>query len=314
MLRSLYVRFYKWGIALFGGLGLHKIWPFGAIHDFLSTRARGYKTPESLTVFGNKLYLLPGDNMGLSIWGEEYERATTNLVRTHLKPGGVFLDIGANIGYFTLFAAKLVGESGRVIAFEPDPANFTLLEKNVRANDFKNVTLERLAASDAPGTISFFLSEHNAGDHCMYDRQAELRKLEKDHVVNPTGVYDQHSAADPRVEIKVPAVTLDEYVKNMHLSVDIVKIDVQGGEGRVTSGMKELLRSTPQIKLFTEFWPAGIRMSGSDPEAYLMMFEQLGFNFYLIEKHGTVAITRKALLEGYTVYNNRTAELFISRS
>ncbi len=91
-------------------------------------------------VQGQKMFLDKKDVLGLSINGV-YEPLETKLVRKEVKKSDVVLDIGANIGYYTLILAKLVGKKGRVFAFEPDPTNFALLKKNISINGYKNVIL-----------------------------------------------------------------------------------------------------------------------------------------------------------------------------
>src|SRR5512138_2867115 len=97
-------------------------------------------SPPTAQVHGQTMYLDPGDSMGLAIQGT-YEPEETEAVLRSVKSGMVVVDIGANIGYYTLLFARLVGPQGRVIAFEPDPATFALLKKNVDSNQHRNVEL-----------------------------------------------------------------------------------------------------------------------------------------------------------------------------
>src|SRR5262245_2134996 len=80
--------------------------------------------------------------------GRGYEPEETAFIEAALAPGMTFLDLGANVGYFTCLAARKVGPAGRVWAFEPDPRNFRLLVRSVKANGLSNVTAVRAAASD----------------------------------------------------------------------------------------------------------------------------------------------------------------------
>src|SRR5262245_36198270 len=93
-----------------------------------------FRLTGQVTVDGSTFYLQPGDNYltQLVVHSGEYEPTETQLVRQVLKEGDVFIDVGANIGWFTVHAAKLVGEKGQVIAFEPEPSNLAMLERNVR--------------------------------------------------------------------------------------------------------------------------------------------------------------------------------------
>ena len=71
-----------------------------------------------------------------------YEPEETRLFRSKCRPGDTVIDVGANVGWYTVIASKLVGKKGRVIAFEPEPVNFAILKKNVLANGCENVILE----------------------------------------------------------------------------------------------------------------------------------------------------------------------------
>ena len=87
-----------------------------------------------------------------------YEPEELDLLRKCLKPGANFLDIGGNIGYFTIIAAKHVGPLGKVIAFEPEPHNFEILRRNVELNKLRNVMIENYAAVDQEKTLTLYLS------------------------------------------------------------------------------------------------------------------------------------------------------------
>ncbi len=83
----------------------------------------------------------------------EWERAETATIRSLLRPGDTFIDVGANFGWYTVIASDVVGNDGRVIAFEPAPAALALLRHNIQANGCENVTLEPEALSDRVGTL-----------------------------------------------------------------------------------------------------------------------------------------------------------------
>ena len=91
------------------------------------------------------------------------------LYRKAVKEGMTVLEIGANIGFFTLLFSRLAGEKGKVFAFEPDPDNFRLLEKNAQANGCTNTVCVKKAVSDRTGTEQLFVSEEHRGDHRLFD-------------------------------------------------------------------------------------------------------------------------------------------------
>lgn len=211
-------------------------------------------------VDGHKMFLDSKDSLHLSINGI-YEPFETELVKKEIKKGDVVLDIGANIGYYTLIFAKLVGENGKVFAFEPDPTNFSLLKKNVEINGYGNrVVLVQKAVSNKTEKIKLYLCEDNKGDH---------------------RIYDSH---DGRQSIEIEAIRLDDYFKNYNGTIDFIKMDIQGAEGWAIQGMHNLLKKNKTVKIVTEFWPIGLKGSGIDPDEYFKILIELGFKLYEINE------------------------------
>jgi FkbM family methyltransferase len=193
-----------------------------------------------------------------------YEPLETTFLRNLLKPGMVFVDIGANIGYFTLVAARRVGPTGRVLAVEPEPYNFQLLQRNVGVNDLANVELANVALGDRQGSAALYCSPQNFGDHRLYDGASEQRRA---------------------TEVQVR--TLDGLVKARQLgAVDVIKMDVQGYENRVIAGMASTLAASPRALVLTEFWPYGIRQAGEDPQEFFALFARAGFAAFTLTSDG----------------------------
>jgi FkbM family methyltransferase len=107
------------------------------------------------------------------IW-EPYE---TEVILRNLREGDVFVDIGANIGYYSVIAASAVGDNGKVFAFEPDPTNYDLLEQNIAANGFENVRAFRKAVSSSSDERYLYLCERNKGDHRLYDSRDSRTRI-----------------------------------------------------------------------------------------------------------------------------------------
>jgi FkbM family methyltransferase len=158
--------------------------------------------------------------------GIPWEPQTTACLVRRLREGAVFVDVGANHGYFTVLAAALVGPTGRVVAFEPNPAVLEQLRTHVRLNDFDaRVTAVAAALADAPqdeGTLFVSTEPGNSG----------LSSL----VASPAYVRNGWLSHDRTVS--VPVDTFDRWFESSTLPrVDLVKIDVEGAEGRVLTGM-----------------------------------------------------------------------------
>ncbi|MBP9732119.1 MAG: FkbM family methyltransferase [Candidatus Magasanikbacteria bacterium] len=215
--------------------------------------------PESVklgdkTLFLNKLDPIVSGSLTFGI----YESFETQIFKRMLKPDMVVVDIGANIGYFTLIAAEQVGSQGKVLAFEPENENFALLEKNITYNNLSNVKLFHTALGDSEGTIELFKSEVNKGDHRIYNVENESRE---------------------RVTVQITKLDTVCKVLDVH-TIDIIKIDVQGAEGIVLAGMKNILQESPTLIMFIEFFPLGLRTMGVDPLSFL---NELSKTFVLSE-------------------------------
>ena len=210
---------------------------------------------------------------------EPYE---SQLMRTLLRPGMTVIDIGAHVGYYSLLAARVVGSTGRVISFEPSPDNFELLINNIRLNGFsKIIHAEKAALGDVTGEVDLYLSSYNTGDHRIYSTLSD-----DDEIFNDGAL---------RRSVRVAVTGLDEYLGERDIAkVDMVKIDVQGAEIGVLSGMKKTLINNPQLLLFTEFWPHGLRRFGTEPLGLLnFLVDEIGFSLFQIrpEEQRVVAIT-----------------------
>jgi FkbM family methyltransferase len=188
-----------------------------------------------------------------------WEPVATRSFLEPLREGGVAVDVGANLGYYTVVAGDAVGPGGRVIAVEPEPRNAALLEENVRLNGFDDrVEIVVAAAGEAAGSTLLYLSEANLGDHRAFDSDDGRRALE------------------------VPIVALDD-LPALAGRVDLLKIDVQGAEAAVLRGARRLIeRNRDHLVLLLEFWPQGIRLAGDDPAEVIAALD--GFQLWSIDE------------------------------
>lgn len=188
-----------------------------------------------------------------------YEKREAQLFRSRVKEGMTVIDIGANLGFYTVIAANRVGRHGTVLAFEPAPENYALLQETVRLNGFRNTTCWSCAISNTTGQTDLFLSRENMGDHTIHD---------------PGGA---------RETVKVEVVSLDAVLEVQAISlVDIIKMDIQGAEGLALEGMKSTLAANPAVELFVEWYPFGLRRVGTDPLTFLGTLEAHGFSLWRV--------------------------------
>src|ERR1044072_237722 len=194
-------------------------------------------------------------------------RAEAALFTECIQPGMRVLDIGANLGRYTLLFSRLVGESGEVIALEPDPELYAALETNCSRNSVTNVCLYNVAAGSHAGRMVLSRSLLNSGDNRL------------------AGVPEQAIKRSVSVRVK----TADEIVAGS--PVDFVKIDVQGWEAEVLAGMKQILDFNPALRICFEYWPRGLRNAGCDPLLLLKEMAKRGFQFQEVSGRGRATVT-----------------------
>jgi len=201
----------------------------------------------------------------------QWEPYESQLMANLLRPGMTFIDVGAHVGYYSLLAARAVGPTGQVIAFEPSPDNYALLTENIELNNLAHtIRAENVALDERSGERSLYLSTFNTGDHRIYSTLSD-----DDQMFN---------AGAQRNSVRVSVRSLDEYLSERNIgSVDMIKIDVQGAEMAVLSGMRKTLSSNPNIILFTEFWPHGLSRFGTNAQTLLsFLIEEVGFSLFHI--------------------------------
>lgn len=187
--------------------------------------------------------------------GTDFNDPEFAVLERFVRPGMVAVDVGANVGCYTLVFSSLVGETGKVIAFEPAPENVTFLRENIQRNRLRNVRIEVQALSDRKGTALLELSSAS-GEHRLV-----------------------FSANGSRT-VEVPVTTLDDALEPFDYRADVVKMDVQGAEFAVLRGMSRTLEVNPQLCLLVEFDPKGLRSFGESPKAFAEALERWGFRLY----------------------------------
>jgi len=201
----------------------------------------GLKKAQLIDVQGFRMYTDPKEPlMSLCLQGNGcWEPAETAIFRGLVKPGMTVVDIGANIGYYSLLALSLVGASGKVYAFEPSVDIYETLKRNIEVNEGKNVTPICKAVTDKAGFINFYLSPSPSNNS-----------------ISGKGKY-----------ISVPCTTLDNELAGV--KVDVIKMDIEGAEALALAGMHSVIKNNPNLVLLTEVYPLGLEATGSSLELYV---------------------------------------------
>ncbi|MFH1671324.1 MAG: FkbM family methyltransferase [Candidatus Portnoybacteria bacterium] len=257
------------------GTGIHRKLPFMApIYDFLFRYFWPY--PEIIEIQGSKMYINVREKdpemrktFRTYAFDRIHEESTTNLFKKTIKKGDVVVDLGANIGYFTLLAAKLAGKEGKVYSFEPEPRNYNYLLKNIGLNGYKNILAMQKAVSDRNGTTKLYVCPYDTGHHTINQQE---------------GIEDyRHGRQGEVTAIDIETVALDDFLKDKENSVNVMKIDVEGAEMLALSGMDRILKENKDIKIFVEFFPLLIRKMGSSPEEFIRrLLEDYHFSIFII--------------------------------
>ena len=215
---------------------------------------------------GFAIYAESGDAaVGAHVQAGTYEPDVTAMFRRFLRPGGHVLDLGANIGYFTMLSAHLVGPRGSVTAVEPNPRNARMIEASRRANRFGHVTVTQVAAGAAPGLLVLHRAHSNGTTSAIPDGDA-------------ASLLAADTVGCIRAETLLPPGR----------RIDFIKVDVEGAEYLALSGCSGLIRRDRPV-IVTEFSPSLMQgISGIDGPAYLRWLIGLGYALGIVLPDGTL--------------------------
>lgn len=206
------------------------------------------------------LFVVWNDAVREATLSGDFEKAERKFVETSLRPGMVFLDVGAYYGIYSLTASAKVGSRGRVIAFEPSPFQRRRLRWHLWLNRCTNVTVESLALGSLDGESQFFVAGGGAEGF--------------------SGLRSPDVGASVR-SIRVRVVTSDDYLRQHSIpTVDFVKVDIEGGELDFFKGAECLLKQNPRPLILCELWDVRAEAWGhraKDTAAYVKNF---GFQWF----------------------------------
>lgn len=214
---------------------------------------------------GSKMYLNLND-FGLSkhlFLNGIREPECTRIMKKWLKKDMTVVELGANIGYYALMEASIIGKKGKIYAVEPFPSNFELLQKNIKLNPYENIIEPyNIAIGDKSGTEKLYVSnEHNLCNML---------------------------ASETTDFVEVKTETLDNFVTDKKLP-DLIRMDIEGYEYYVLDGMKKTLQQCKSCKMFIEVHPFQMYEQGLDYKKPLQTLFDLGFDpKYVVKEHGPI--------------------------
>lgn len=186
----------------------------------------------------------------------EYEPDVTDFILNNLKKGDVFMDIGANIGYFSILASKRVGNSGEIYAYEPNPVTLNRLKRNISINQIENIYVKPFAVSNSRESINFYIPKFkNSG-------MSSLRGIENSKVV------------------KVNTIILDDRLNQLP-KIKLIKLDIEGAEHLAISGMVKLLRRDKPM-LLLELTDEFLKEFDSSAFKLLQFLSSFGYRIFNI--------------------------------
>jgi FkbM family methyltransferase len=210
-----------------------------------------------------------------------------------ISEGMCILEIGANIGYYTLLAARRTGFSGKVFAFEADPDNFEILHRNIEVNGFiDKAKIINKAVVDRTGEVSFSKLKIHHGSNSLINFETTFLERYRDMASIVT----------------VPAITIDDFFGGEIPRIDLIKLDAEGSEPCILRGMAKTIQQNQKLKIITEFAPELIRQLGEKPDAFLKSIEDLGFNIQVITPMNEVVSKTKE-----EIVSLQYCELFLER-
>jgi FkbM family methyltransferase len=263
---SLRLRLYKRLGGFLSRMGLGRIPGARRLYNLLYNKFIKPRGLVLLNIQGNKMYVDPGSESidAVLLMHGVHEKYETALFKKMVQDGMVVVDIGANIGYYTLIAAKLVGNKGIVYAFEPEPSSYKLLCKNIAINSYTNVVPIEKAVSRTNGKAKLYVCAATTA----------MSSFGKDNVLIHSKNVDC---------LEVETITLDDFFKRTigDDRIDFMKIDVEGAEELVVDGAERVLRNN-RLKILMEFMPDQLRKVEAGPLELLYKLQNYGFAIKLL--------------------------------
>lgn len=221
---------------------LLSLWPAVAVFDHQRWNLRNFisgNRPVKVKIYDDAVFMLPEGHIAEMVWRRDFERPERDFILSYLKSGMRVLNIGANVGLYSLIAGKIAGPKGEIHAFEPASLNFDRLKRNVALNGLNNVRLNQFAVSDFKGALAVMRDPSHPGldSHFFVQR------------------VDDGKVPDGAIEM-IPCDTIDNYWSSCSDSdikkIDMMIIDVEGAELSVLKGAVSVIGMSKSLIIMVE--------------------------------------------------------------
>jgi FkbM family methyltransferase len=225
------------------------------------------------TVHGNSMFLDARDvSLTPSILSTgRWERETTAAIINMVQPGMNIVEIGVNVGYFSLIFADLIGPNGTIIGFEANPEICEIANRNLQINGHyyhKSNRIHEFAVTDHVGEAEFSVFEDHRASSSLLDVEAVAKEVQ-----------------DKIKRIKVKTTTLDAFFPRGQ-RIDLLKIDAEGAEPQILAGGQRILTENKDIRLLIEFSPEFLKTRYARPSDFLAELAEYGFRAFEITRDG----------------------------
>lgn len=247
----------------------------GQINKYFWNHSKNTGQQKLIKRIEDKLYLYcyTDSKLAEKIFNEEFEDNELEFFKRYLRTGDAFIDIGANIGLFTILSAKLVGENGSVFSFEPVNATYNRLIENIELNHLQNVKSYQLALSNNDGSFEMMVSKEG------YDAWNSMGKpiaggsfgKEKINTEKFDNIFSMHN----------------------HSNISLIKIDVEGWEMNVLKGGRNFFSEKNSPTLMLEFCDKAAENSNSSCATLYEYLNELGYDLFSYESHSNKLIPEK---------------------
>lgn len=239
----------------------------------LKLKCQGQSANVKKQILGSEMYLDVKGDEGISrdlfVYGIR-EPFNVKAMQKEIKPGDIVVDIGANIGYYALLEARLVGKKGKVYAIEPVPKNIELLTKNIELNNYSNIEVFQMA-----------IGSENKKDFIHISKLRNICSMAQQEIYRSTYTH----------KVPVQVITLDDFLKDKAYP-DLVRMDVEGYEFEIIKGMKETLKVNNPLKLFVELH---LDLLKDKAKSFLKTLKGFGFEVKMVSNEPVPSLQKSKL-------------------